>query len=292
MSTAALLQPGATFVLNAGFAWLAGTLCARAWLARGHPALFAHCATQLQRAAIGACVACLGGSLAALWAAAALMADVGLGKAFGMLPMVVQQTAYGHAALAGIVAAGVLLALLWAPRWHGSAAATGIALLLFALSRVALGHAGENGLLTLAAAVEWLHLVLVGAWVGAVMLAAWVILPAARRHGTAVQAYLRWLSAVATLALAGIVASGLFNTWQRLGRLGQLVDNPYGLALCVKLALVAMAVLLGAYNRWYGFPHAVRGRLRPALLVLRLEALLLLGAIGAAAWLVTLPPPA
>ena len=266
MSVASLLQPGAVLVLDAGFAWLVG-------------ALLTPCAPRLRRAETGAILACLAGSVLALWAATALMADAPLPEAFGMLPAVMTQTAYGQAGLAGIACAALLLTR---PRnWVAA-----LLLALFALARASVSHAGEHGLFSVAVGVEWLHLVLIGTWLGCVAVAGWVVLPAA--PGVA---YLAWLSRTATLALAGIVASGAFNAWQRLGAPGRLLDTAYGQILTVKLALFCLAVLLGAYNRFAGFPAAARGQGRAALTVLRIESVVLLSVLGAAALLASLQPP-
>lgn len=276
MNPAGLLQPGAALLLNAGFAWLAGSLLARRWLGGAHPELEAG----LRVGETGAAAACLGGSFVALWAATALMGDVGLGEALGMLPMVLLQTGYGQAGLAGMVAAFLLLL---APHRYWQARA--ILLLLFALARASVSHAGEHGLASVAVGVEWLHLVLIGIWLGGVGVAGWLV---ARPP----PAYLASLSGAATLALAGIVATGLFNVLQRIAAPEQMLGHPYGIALTLKLVFVACAVGLGAYNRFIGFPQAARGQPAKALRVLRIESLVLLAALAAAAVLVSTQPPA
>ena len=266
MSAASLLQPAAVLVLDAGFAWLVGTL-------------LTPCAPRLRHAETGAILACLAGSVVALWAATALMADAALPEAFGMLPAVMMQTAYGQAGLASIALVALLLAR---PRDWVAAVLLG----LFALARASVSHAGEHGLFSVAVGVQWLHLVLIGAWLGCVGVGGWMVLPAAPGA-----TYLSWLSRTATLALAGIMASGVFNAWQRLGAPGRLVDTSYGQILTLKLGLVAVALLLGACNRFVGFPAAARGNHGPAMMVLRFESLVLLGALGAAAVLASLQPP-
>lgn len=276
MNPVGLLQLAAALLLNAGFAWLIGTLLARRWPGTAHPALLA----LLQRTDTGAALACLAGSFVAVWAATALMGDVGLGEALGMLPAMLPQTSYGQAALAGMSVAGLLLAT---PHRHWQARI--VLLMLFALARASVSHAGEHGLASIAVGVEWLHMMLIGVWLGAVAVAASVVRPA---H----PAYLASLSSAATWALAGIVATGLFNVWQRIGAPEQLISNPWGLALTAKLALFAVAVLLGAYNRFVGFPAAAQGQAGRALLVLRIESAVLFAALAAAAILASQPPPA
>jgi putative copper resistance protein D len=66
-------------------------------------------------------------------------------------------------------------------------------------------------------------------------------------------------------------------------------------ALTVKLVLVALAVALGGYNKLRGFPALVADHAgaRPVVaLVLRIESLLLAGAVLAAAVLTSQAPPA
>ena len=61
--------------------------------------------------------------------------------------------------------------------------------------------------------------------------------------------------------------------------------------MTVKLVRVAGAVALGGYNRFVGFPEAARGLAGRAYLVLRIESVVLLGALAAAAVLVSTQPP-
>ncbi len=273
MTPAGLLQLAAALLLNAGFAWLTGSLLARRWLA-GAPA--AH----LDRTDIAAALASLAGSFFALWAATAMMGDVGLGEALTLLPAMMVQTAYGQAGVAAMAAAAVLLVTP-----HRAWAVRVVMLALFALARASVSHAGEHGLASVAVGVEWLHLVLIGVWLGAVAVAAWAVRPS---HAS----YLAALSMAATVALAGIVITGVFNVWQRIAAPEQMLSNPYGLALTAKLMLVGVAVLLGAYNRFIGFPGAAQDQGKRALTVLRIESLVLLAALAAAAVLTSQPPPA
>jgi putative copper resistance protein D len=272
VTPAGLLQLAAALLLNAGFAWLTGSLLVRRWLAGAAPA-------NLHRLDIGAALACLAGLFLAQWAAAALMGDVALGEALAMLPAMLAQTAYGQAGLAGMAAALLLLVTpqrVWPLRL--------VLLASFALARASVSHAGEHGLASIDVGVEWLHLMLVGVWLGAVAVAAWAVPPLEANYRAA-------LSRAATLALAGIVASGVFNVWQRIGAVDQMVSNPYGVALSIKLLLIAVAVALGAYNRFVGFPGAAHGQGRRALAVLRVESVVLLAALAAAAVLASQPPP-
>jgi copper resistance protein D len=132
---------------------------------------------------------------------------------------------------------------------------------------------------------------LIGVWVGGVAVAAWRVLPAARRDGVEINAYLDQLSFAATLALAGIVASGAGSSWQRVSAPSDLLAHPWGMLLSLKLGLVAMAALMGGWNRCIGFPRAKRGASDPALLVLRIESLVLACILVLAAALTAQQPP-
>lgn len=289
MGAVGLLQAGSALVLNAGFCWLAGSLPARLWLARAD-AQDGRRDAVLRRCEAGAALACVLGIAASLWAAAAVMGGSGLREAADLLPMVATGTAYGRAGLLGAGAIALCGALAALGRGRRAALAAGGALLaVFVLCRAAVSHAGEQGPFSFGFAVEALHLALVGVWSGGVALAAWVVMPAARQ---APLAYMASLSRAATIALGGIVASGMYNAFQRIDTLDRLATDPYGQALTVKLALFGAAAGLGAYNRFAGFPAAARGDGKRALLVLRLESLALLGALAAAAVLVSQAPPA
>ena len=280
MDGVTLLQVAATALLNAGFALLTGAVLARAWLSAGLP-LFLE---RVLRAEKGAALACLLGGAGAILAAAARMGDSGLIDAVPMWWPVASGTAYGAATLLAIGAA--LAAALCICRWRVPAVA---ALLVFAVARASVSHGGEGGWWSVGCMVQALHLLLIGVWLGAVALAAWVILPAARRP---VDAYLAQLSLAATVALAGIVLTGAWNSWQRLSTLSDLWSHPYGMLLAGKLALFAAAAMLGGWNRLYGFPQARSGAPQAALLVLRIESVVLVGALITAAALVAQQPPA
>jgi putative copper export protein len=287
--TTMLLQVGAVWASNLALAWMVGACTAAFWLRNEGTGWTLRCRLWLQQSCRAAALVCLAAYLLVLWAVAAAMADVPLSEAGAALWMLLAQSDYGKAAWA---AAACLAVLAFRPLSPGRSLAL---LAAFAFSRVANSHAAEQGLLTLPLLVEWLHLLLVALWVGGVAVAAWVVLSFSTAAGAAPAAYLRKLSDAATLALAGIVVTGIFNAWRGLGRLENLAATPYGVALTVKLVLVALAVALGGYNKLRGFPAIVAGHAgaRPVVvLVLRIESVLLAGAVLAAAVLTSQAPPA
>ena len=298
MSAASLLQLGSAVLLNAGFSWIVGTLFARYWLRtsatgssdeRIFPALH-----RTELAAVGLCLVALA---AAIWAAAAVMMGDSLTAAGSMIWMTVSQTAYGQAGVVGVV---ILLAIggLSATPWKSPSAdaATGVLLLGFAASRASVSHAGDNGMFTVGLAVEWIHLLLIALWLGGVASGGWLVLPrlyAAERDTPVVNRYLTLLSHAATIALAGIFATGIYNALQRVGSVQNLMGNPYGTALLVKLAFIALAVALGGYNKLFGFPSLMKSSRasQRVIAVLRVESIFLLIALAAAAFLTTQQPP-
>lgn len=280
MSGAALLQVAAMALLNGGFGWLAGLL-----LTLQLQALPSAGPGGGKAQAAGAAVS-LAGAIGVLWATAALMGDSGLGEAATMIWPVAVGTAVGQSVLAGTAA--LLLAAGTARRWPALGA---ILLLLYVLVRAAVSHGGAGGMVSVGYAVDAAHLWLVGIWFGVVAVAGWCALGQKEPPDHALGQWLGRLSATAAFALAGIVASGLWNSWHRLTAPAELWTHPWGVLLSIKLGLFLAAALLGAWNRWIGFPRAARGQRRGAILVLRIESLILFCTLIAAAALATRQPP-
>ena len=214
------------------------------------------------------------------------MAGLALSDVGGVMADIVVETVPGRV-VALAVAALVVAALMHA--FSRQATVTAGFLLLFVLCRAQLSHAGGDGSPSAAMLADAVHLLAVGVWFGGVMVAAWVVMPASRL--IAPLAFMASLSRAATWALATIVLTGTFAAWQRLDSPLRLIDHPYGLVLSVKLGFFALAALLGAYNRFIGFPEARGGDNARALLVLRVESVLLLSALGTAALLTMQHPP-
>lgn len=300
-----MVQAFATMVINATFAWMIGALASRTWLHQDDDAMLGAVRTKLSSSLGIALWLCMAALVLSLWQAAATMGDVRLLRTDMPLLQAFATTHYGMAAFTGL---GMLL-LAAVVSMAGSRRSSGprtdllIAGLLggFAVSRVTLGHAFEHGPFSVAVVIEWAHLLLMALWVGTVMTAAWIVLPyfagvaAIKRSPSA---YLSAVSTWATVALAGILITGLFNTFRVLARPTDLVTTDYGWVLTTKLTFVVFAIGLGAYNRFVGFPKALgiwRGSekpsLGPAMLILRIESIALLMVLGAAAVLTGSAPP-
>jgi putative copper resistance protein D len=111
------------------------------------------------------------------------------------------------------------------------------------------------------------------------------------------------LSSTATVAVVIVVLTGSFKIWRNGTSLTALGSSDYRVALGSKLALVALAAALGGFNRFRilpalfvdlradiggAVPRPWRRRLKT---VLRLEALVLLLVLVAAAVLAGTEPP-
>lgn len=298
-------QQAATALLNLAMAVAFGATLSQAWLlragsgwaARKRPALPRLLWSMLALAALA--------SVAVLWLEAASLAEVAPADAGPEVLTVLGATHYGRAWIVG--ACALLATAALAPFRHRLALGARIlAIVVFFYSRAALSHAVGDGPFSLAVAIEWLHLVLVSVWVGEVILAGlFTLAPVGQANAQDrddMANYVEALSTSATVALAGIFATGLFNAWRGLGGIGNLAGTEYGLILIVKLALVAGAALLGGFNRVIvmpsllaalrGAPGGAQGRpARTFVLVLQIEALVLSGALIAAAILSSTAPP-
>lgn len=298
-----------TVVLNLSLAVLVGASAAMLWL-RTRASSWAHGMLPRLRAAL---LAGAGTATAAyvgiLWMEAASMAELPLLDALPAVRSVIGATHYGLAWMIGAAAllgAGAVSAAplrLQTGLAAGAIRALAIGVLLYSRSMVS--HAGAAGDFTWAIAVDWVHLVLVSLWAGEVFVAGLITLqrPAGSAPGNRADcaAYVAALSRSATFALAGIFVTGALGAWRVLDRPEDLVGNPYGITLIVKLVLVLCAAALGGYNRFVGLPLLLRSLKQPGpgsldaagrfARVLQMETLVLAAAIVAAVFLTSTQPP-
>jgi len=163
------------------------------------------------------------------------------------------------------------------------------------------GHAGQTSPRGLSLAFDWFHLVAGSVWVGGliglVVLAA--SLPAARRVAALVVCVPRF-SNVAFVSVLVLIGAGTGSAVQQMPTFASFWQTSYGKSLLVKIALLAAALLLAAVNLLRNVPRFKAFGTRPELgapaasLLRRLvtgEALLVSGAVLAAAVLSSLPPP-
>jgi putative copper resistance protein D len=214
---------------------------------------------------------------------------------------VLSATHYGTAWTIGSAALLAFALSLAVPVGRGLAQP--LALAVFLYSRSMVSHAAAGGDFGWAVAADWLHLVFISAWVGEVLaagLAALRVEPGDPQSRLECGAYVRTLSRSATLALAGLFATGAFSAWRGLGTIENAVGNPYATTLLLKLALVLGAATLGGMNRFVLMPALLKQLRQPGpaqgaagrfTRVLHIEAVLLVAALVVAAFLSSTSPP-
>jgi len=308
--TLRILAVAAMAVVHLGLALVVGAIASQGWLWRST----ADWRDAVVRQALAmrrlGFVFGLVGAVAALWLEAAIMTEQPLMQAGPAVATLLARSHFGHAALVGIVA------WLAAAAWLAPQASRGDEALRFGLSlgalavfiatRSVVSHAGSHGDVTMDVAVDWVHLLLVCTWVGIVIAGARLALPRAGAATVEREAATHWverMSTTATIALAGIAATGLYKAWRALepaASLAQFVDSGYGRTLAVKLVLVGIAAVLGGANRFVVLPRLFvelagaqkGGRWRRGLVrILRFEAVTLLLVLIAAAVLGNTEPP-
>lgn len=162
------------------------------------------------------------------------------------------------------------IAWAWAARKDRQWAAWIIvpALAMIALTRSQTGHPADHGDLRLAVWVDWLHLLAASAWVGSIFGMSLVVFPRLRRTardslGLAASIFGR-LSLLSGIALAVLVACGVYSVTRQLGPVHSLWTSAYGINLDVKLALVLVMLLIGAHNRYIKLPRLLAAAHLPA----------------------------
>ena len=301
------VQSVSTTMVNASYALIVGVLAAQQWLRWAGDGEHPEVRENLQAATGTGLVAAAGATLLSLWQASATMADVPLLESGPSLWALFASTYYGRFGLAllTILIVGAVSHFGLRRRRQGVAYHAVILCLLvaFAICRVATGHAAENDLVSVAAAVELAHVLSMALWFGSVMVAAWMVLPSVGSIAppTRITPYLASLSSWATGALAVVIATGVYNTVRVLNQPAELIGSEYGWVLTIKLCFVGTAIVLGAWNRFIEFPaafavatdpDAAKNKLHRIMSILRAESIALLVVVFAAAVLTANAPPA
>ena len=191
----------------------------------------------------------------------AALADVPPLEAMEFIPKVITQSDYGFFwVLRAISWLAMVSMLIWI--WFGGRGIFPCIILLAGTLATALlisttSHAGDNGIWTLENLINWLHLIGIAAWGGAVLLYAFVILPGFTYQTNPLQiaATVSRLSSLATVALVVVILTGIFNSWRQLGEISDLWNSEYGQMLLIKLALVSIMMSIGAMNRLHFVPQ-------------------------------------
>jgi putative copper export protein len=204
-------------------------------------------------------------------------------------------TSIGRALVWRGVAVGAAAAALTLARWTDRrmrrVAMTGVAVasLVAMAVHVAAGHAAAvQNLYPAAIATQLLHFAAVGIWLGGL---AALLIGARGAPTAATTTAVRRFSAIAAACLAVVVGTGIVRTVNEVSTWDQLYATAYGQVVLAKTALLAAIAGFGAFSRWRGVP-AADINLRPLRRSAGSELALAAGALGAAALLGTLPPPA
>ena len=293
-ATVAGLRTAAAAVFDVGFAAMAGALATPALLHDASSGWGARRARRCRGLFTGAATMALVANLAWMALQAISMTDGPLADALLALGDILASTGFGRAWAVATLALAASLALAGACRYRAfPLRSLGVALVVVATAQACNGHAASDG-------IDWrvptmaVHRLATGLWAGGVFAAVLVVL---RESPDAVDVarYAKRLSALATTALAGVVLTGAASAWHSLGGslapLAPAQASAWSVALMVKLALVALAVGLGGFNRFVVMP-SLPGAWPRFARVLRAESVVLLAALAVAAWLASGEPPA
>ena len=111
--------------------------------------------------------------------------------------------------------------------------------------------------------LDWLFLAAQGIWLGGAAYLAFVLLPVLPmsepdHYGESLVALLRQFTPLILGAIGVLLVSGLFLSESAITAVQQLVTDPYGRALLVKIALVVVMLIFTGYALFYVRPKLVR----------------------------------
>jgi copper transport protein len=140
----------------------------------------------------------------------------------------------------------VLLAARREPRPGWSIPVMVAALVGIAASPGLGGHAGVGPMSGVAVLVDTLHVLAMGVWIGGLTL---LTLLVTRDGSEAALARTPVWSRVATLAVLGVVFTGVARAWRELGGLSGVLDTDFGRLLAIKVGLVLVTLLVATVAR-------------------------------------------
>ena len=179
---------------------------------------------------------------------------VGEGQ-FGSIAPMLRSTVWGWGWLLGAVATLLVAAALAAARasrlaWRLTALGTGALALSFSLTGHAVSVQGDPALHV---ALDTIHVMAAGGWLGSLFVVMIVGLPAALSLPTDVRArataqLINAFSSLALVCVATLALTGIVAAWTQLPTVPSLWQTQYGLALVRKLVVLGFAGLVGVYN--------------------------------------------
>jgi len=213
-----------------------------------------------------------------------------LAGAFGVLGTVLAQTHVGHAWSVAFAGALVLFGCAFAAPGVVRDGVLWLALVATAAGRAGLGHAADAGFASAALGLHTLHVLSASAWGGIVMAGGLAVLPAlgtSTARGVLIRTAGQ-VSSVAFFAVGFMLATGVFDAVRGSGGSYEaIVASTWGRVLLLKAALVALALLLGGFNRLVAMPELRRAASTAAarrfVNVIHLEAIVMIGVLVSAA---------
>lgn len=130
----------------------------------------------------------------------------------------------------------------------------GLGAIAIALGFALSGHAvAAPRYASLQVAVDTVHVVAAGAWIGTLFALAFAGIPASLRavegtRGPLAAALVNAFSPMALFAAGVLVLTGTYQAWQNIGSFGALFHSFYGISLLGKLTAVALVMIIGAKN--------------------------------------------
>lgn len=285
----------AATAFDVAYAASAGTLLNRLWLGRSNtPASEKRLRHWLAACSLLMLVAI---PLQVVLLAASMTGNVSWKLAWSALPDVLATHA-GHTLTTSFGFVPFLLGVsLFPPAFRDESGVWGGIVLVVAITayRAGFGHAASDGDFTLRELVQFLHLSSIAVWGGGVAIAGLAVAPQLAKTAAPkeVVQFARRLSRTVTIALIIVLLSGIYNAWRGLGRsLTPLTHTMWGWALLVKVCIVLLALFHGARVRLLlqEGRSSKPGRVSLIQRWIRAEALLMLLALVASAWLANLPP--
>jgi copper resistance protein D len=292
VAMAALVNIAYAFALGSALygAWLEKD--ARSAVAPAQPA-WLRAQTSLRTAALVLVIALV---VWLLYESASISGET-LPGSFGIVPTVLSQTHVGHAWSVAFAGALVLLITAFAAAGPLRDGVLWLALIAAAAGRAGLGHAADAGFASAALGLHTLHVLSASAWSGVVMAGGLAVLPAlgaSTARGVLIRTAGQ-VSNVSLFAVGLVLATGVFNAIRGTGGSFEvLATSRWGHVLIAKLILIALALLLGGFNRLVAMPELRRaastGAARRFVNVLHLEALVMMAVLVVAAVLASSVP--
>ena len=187
--------------------------------------------------------------------------------------------------LAGLAVAATLAPALGPVARRRATVAAG---LVAALTATLVSHATALGNVK-DMSLDLVHVLSVSAWSGGVVAFLWIHLRS-RDADPAMLARTTWrFSVLALVSVTILVTAGILQSVDRLVLIQDLVETPYGLALLVKVILLAVVLAVAAFNL---LRYGPRGDRRSLIRGTALETALLAVVFVAAGVLTAQPPPA